>query len=191
MKKISDFSFVLFYILSISFLSLLISINSNSSVEIQADNSKEAILQMIFPIKCASSPTLSEEYSCENLYDSDNTYWSDDKNSCSLPTWIHFTFEKDIFLEFIVIENVEDSDLFSTRYNIKEFRLRTYNQGIDESPVMRNLEDDNISQWFDINEKVNKIKIEVFNAYPPTKYLDLSDTKSCVLQEISFYGRNI
>ena len=98
---------------------------------------------------------------------------------------------KDIFLEFIVIENVEDSDLFSTRHNIKEFRLRTYNQGVDESPVMRILEDNNISQWFDINENVNKIKIEVFNAYPPTKYLDLSDTKSCVLQDISFYGRNI
>ena len=191
MKKISDFSFVLIYILSISFLSLLISINSTSSVEKQADSSEEAILQMIYPVKCSSSLTLSEEYSCENLYDSDNTYWSDDKNSCSLPTWIHFTFEEEIFLEFIIIQNVEDSDLFSTRHNIKEFRLRTYNQGVDESPVMRNLEDNNISQWFDVNENVNKIKIEVFNAYPPTKYLDLSDTKSCVLQDISFYGRNI
>lgn len=191
MKKISDFSFVLFYILSISFLSLLISINSTSSVVKQADNSEEAILQMIYPVKCSSSSTLSDEYSCENLYDSDNTYWSDDRNSCSLPTWIHFTFEEDIFLEFIVIQNVENSDLFNTRYNIKEFRLRTYNQGIDESPVMRILEDNNISQWFDINENVNKIKIEVFNAYPPTKYLDLSETKSCVLQDIRFYGRNI
>lgn len=191
MKKISDFSFVLFYILSISFLSLLISINSTSSVVKQADNSEEAILQMIYPVKCSSSSTLSDEYSCENLYDSDNTYWSDDRNSCSLPTWIHFTFEEDIFLEFIVIQNVEDSDLFNTRYNIKEFRLRTYNQGIDESPVMRILEDNNISQWFDIYENVNKIKIEVFNAYPPTKYLDLSETKSCVLQDIRFYGRNI
>lgn len=191
MKKISDFSFVLFYILSISFLSLLISINSTSSVVKQADNSEEAILQMIYPVKCSSSSTLSDEYSCENLYDSDNTYWSDDRNSCSLPTWIHFTFEEDIFLEFIVIQNVENSDLFNTRYNIKEFRLRTYNQGIDESPVMRILEDNNISQWFDIYENVNKIKIEVFNAYPPTKYLDLSETKSCVLQDIRFYGRNI
>ena len=191
MKKISDFSFVLFYILSISFLSLLISINSTSSVVKQADNSEEAILQMIYPVKCSSSSTLSDEYSCEYLYDSDYTYWSDDRNSCSLPTWIHFTFEEDIFLEFIVIQNVEDSDLFNTRYNIKEFRLRTYNQGIDESPVMRILEDNNISQWFDINENVNKIKIEVFNAYPPTKYLDLSETKSCVLQDIRFYGRNI
>lgn len=191
MKKISDFSFILFYILSVSFLSLLISINSTSSVVISGDSSEESWLQMIYPVECSSSPTLSAEYSCENLYDSDFTYWSDNKNSCSLPTWIQFTFEEDIFLEFIVILNVERSDLFNTRYNIQDFRLRTYNEEIDVSPVMRNLEDDNILQWFDINEKVNKIKIEVFSVYPPKDDLDMNDTKSCVLQEITFYGRNL
>jgi len=190
-KKISDFSFILFYILSVSFLSLLISINSTSSVVISGDSSEESWLQMIYPVECSSSPTLSAEYSCENLYDSDFTYWSDNKNSCSLPTWIQFTFEEDIFLEFIVILNVERSDLFNTRYNIQDFRLRTYNEEIDVSPVMRNLEDDNILQWFDINEKVNKIKIEVFSVYPPKDDLGMNDTKSCVLQEITFYGRNL
>ena len=191
MKKISDFSFILFYILSVSFLSLLISINSTSSVVISADSSEESLLQMIYPVECSSSPTLSAEYSCENLYDSDFSYWSDNKNSCSLPTWIQFTFKEDIFLEFIVIQNVERSDLFNTRYNIQDFRLRTYNEEIDESPVMRILEDDTIPQWFDINEKVNKIKIEVFSVYPPKEDLGINDTESCVLQEVTFYGRNL
>ncbi len=191
MKKISDFSFILFYILSVSFLSLLISINSTSSVVISGDSSEESFLQMIYPVECSSSPTLSPEYSCENLYDSDFTYWSDNKNSCSLPTWIQFIFEEDIFLEFIVIQNVERSVLFNTRYNIQDFRLRTYNEEIDESPIMRNLEDDNFLQWFDINEKVNKIKLEVFSVYPPKEDLGINDTKSCVLEEITFYGKNL
>ena len=191
MKKISDFSFILFYILSVSFLSLLISINSTSSVVISGDSSEESFLQMIYPVECSSSPTLSAEYSCENLYDSDFTYWSDNKNSCSLPTWIQFTFEEDIFLEFIVIQNVERSVLFNTRYNIQDFRLRTYNEEIDESPIMRNLEDDNFLQWFDINEKVKKIKLEVFSVYPPKEDLGINDTKSCVLEEITFYGKNL
>ncbi len=191
MKKISDFSFILFYILSVSFLSLLISINSTSSVVISGDSSEESFLQMIYPVECSSSPTLSQEYSCENLYDSDFTYWSDNKNSCSFPTWIQFTFEEDIFLEFIVIQNVERSVLFNTRYNIQDFRLRTYNEEIDESPIMRNLEDDNFLQWFDINEKVNKIKLEVFSVYPPKEDLGINDTKSCVLEEITFYGKNL
>ena len=191
MKKISDFSFILFYILSVSFLSLLISINSTSGVVISGDSSEESFLQMIYPVECSSSPTLSQEYSCENLYDSDFTYWSDNKNSCSFPTWIQVTFEEDIFLEFIVIQNVERSVLFNTRYNIQDFRLRTYNEEIDESPIMRNLEDDNFLQWFDINEKVNKIKLEVFSVYPPKEDLGINDTKSCVLEEITFYGKNL
>jgi len=190
-KKISDFSFIIFYILSVSFLSLLISINSTSSVVISGDSSEESLLQMIYPVECSSSPTLSAEYSCENLYDSDFSYWSDNKNSCSLPTWIQFTFEEHIFLDFIVVQNVERSVLFNTRYKIKDFRIRTFNEEIDKSPVMRNLEDDNFAQWFDINEKVNKIKIEVFSVYPPKENVDINDTKSCVLQEISFYGRNV
>ena len=60
----------------------------------------------------------------------------------------------------------------------------------NESPAVQRAASQALGQ-IGVNENVNKIKIEVFNAYPPTKYLDLSDTKSCVLQDISFYGRNI
>ena len=196
MIKRKVFLIILFsFLIACSGVSVVVEVVDEESApkkiaETSEDTYEQTILKKIYPIDCISSQVLSDEYSCENLYDLDTTFWSDNTNSCNIPTWIEFTFENEIFLEFIVIENIEDSDLFNTRFNIKDFRLRTYNEGVDESPVMRVLENDNISQWFDINETITKLKLEVFSTYPPTKYLDLEDTKSCVLQEIAFYGRS-
>ncbi len=65
MKKISDFGFVLFYILSISFSTLLVSSESNlASVniknidEISSEISELNILKKQFPAYCLSSSSL-------------------------------------------------------------------------------------------------------------------------------------
>ena len=76
MKKISDFGFILIYILSISFSALLISSESHKSSiniknieEISSEMSEEKILKIFFPSDCLASSTLSDQYSCSNLYD--------------------------------------------------------------------------------------------------------------------------
>lgn len=194
MKKISDFGFILIYILSISFSALLISSESHKSSiniknieEISSEMSEEKILKIFFPSDCLASSTLSDQYSCSNLYDDQYNFWSDDHNSCSVPTWIRFYFEKEFYLEFIVLQQIEDPDLYDTRVKIHEYRIQTssfeYHLGT--------LENDTYSQWLDINENTTSLEIEVLSTHLPVKYNSLSETNNCVLQEITFYGRDI
>ena len=68
-NKISDVTFVLIYIISISIAALLIStqpnVNSSSkTTEISADTSEKKILQLFYPSYCEASSTLSDGYSC-------------------------------------------------------------------------------------------------------------------------------
>ena len=194
MKKISDFGFILIYIISISFSALLISSESHKSSiniktieEVSSEMSEEKILKKFFPSDCLASSTLSDQYSCSNLYDGQYNFWSDDHNSCSVPTWIRFYFDKEIYLEFIVLQQIEDPDLFDTRFKIHEFRIQT--SSFEYYPGT--LENDTYSQWLDINENTTSLEIEVLSAFLPNKFDNLSETDNCVLQEVTFYGRDV
>tara|TARA_X000001036_G_C20514751_1_gene739603 strand:+ start:167 stop:739 length:573 start_codon:yes stop_codon:yes gene_type:complete len=190
MKKISDVTFVLTYIISVSIAALLISTQPTIILEntIEAtDTSEQKILKRIFPSDCLASSTLSDQYSCTNLYDDQYNFWSDDHNSCSVPTWIRFYFEKEIYVEFIVLQQIEDLDLFDTRVKIHEYRIQT--SSFEYYPGT--LENDTYSQWLDINENTTLLEIEVLSTHLPEKYENLSETNNCVLQEITFYGRDL
>ncbi len=190
MKKISDVTFVLTYIISVSIVALLISTQPTIILEntVEAtDTSEQKILKRIFPSDCLASNTLSDQYSCSNLYDDQYNFWSDDHNSCSVPTWIRFYFEKEIYLEFIVLQQIEDLDLFDTRVKIHEYRIQTSSFEY----YLGTLENDTYSQWLDINENTTSLEIEVLSTHLPVKYNSLSETNNCVLQEITFYGRDI
>ena len=190
MNKISDVTFVLIYIISVSIATLLMTTQPNIISEntiIETDTLEQKILIKIFPSDCLASNTLSDQYSCSNLYDGQNNFWSDDHNSCSVPTWIRFYFEKEIYLEFIVLQQIEDPDFFNTRFKMHEYRIQTSN--FQYYPGT--LDNDTYSQWIDINEYTTSLEIEVLSTHLPVKYNNLSESNNCVLQEISFYGRNV
>ena len=60
--------------------------------------------RIIKPISCTSSRELSDDYSCENLSDDGYDGWRDNNKSC-IDQWVSFTFDKGIYLEFVVITN--------------------------------------------------------------------------------------
>ena len=194
MKKISDFTFVLVYILSVSLSTLLISSKSNTSsikisseAEISSEMSELNILQKIYPGDCSSSSSYNEGngWSCENLYDGEMTSWQDNMLGCK-DAWIEFTFDKEIYLEFIVIQNLEDSKNFIRNYKAKDI-LITANS--EKFFLNRELLNDNLSQWIDINITTDYLRIDILSAYPGEEVNGLLPFTECAIQEINFYGR--
>ena len=193
-NKTTDPTFVLIYIISISIASFLIStqpdvisINEEKVSEVTTDTSQKNKLKRFFPLDCEASSTLSDEYSCRNLYDDEYNFWSDDHNSCVNPTWIRFYFEKEIYIEFIIIQQIENPDHFDTRVKIQDYRIQTSSSEY----YYGTLENNTYAHWLDINENTSLLEIEVLSTYLQTKYINLSETNNCVLQEITFYGRDL
>ena len=194
MKKISDFGFVLFYILSISFSTLLVSSESNlASVniknidEISSEISELNILKKQYPEYCLSSSSLDEASSCENLYDGALTTWKDNGMGCK-DAWIEFTFSRDIYLEFIVIQNPEESQYFFRSYKAKDVLITNSDIGFSLNKEMQN---ENLSQWIDINATTSDVNIQILSAYPGEEINGISPFDECAIQEISFYGRDV
>ena len=177
MNKISDFGFVVIYVLSISFSGLLISLDNNLVDEYE--------FGLIIPESCTSSSQFSDEYSCEKLFDGLTSVWSDNSNACNDETWIEFYFNREYFIEFIVLRNPESPEWFYTSHKIKNFMIQTTNGTV----LTKMLENDDIQQWLDINEYISELKIEILDTYPSEKYGTYPATKDCVLMEVNFYGR--
>ena len=190
MKKISDVGFVLIFIFSISFLTLLISTNTenieNNTVTL-GDTSEQKILQLIFPAFCSASSTLDVGWSCENLYDDEYSTWQDNSLGCK-DGWLEFTFYKEIYLEFIVFQNSEDAEYFTRNYKVRDIALTT-----NDSMFVLNKEfnNENISQWLDINTQTDFIRIDILSAYPGEEISGKVAYDECAIQEISFYGRDV
>tara|TARA_X000000368_G_scaffold327836_1_gene264903 strand:- start:1042 stop:1626 length:585 start_codon:yes stop_codon:yes gene_type:complete len=194
MKKISDFTFVLFYILSISFSTLLISSESNSASvniknidEISSEISEKGFLEKKYPVFCLSSSTFDQSSSCEKLYDAALTTWKDNSMGCK-DAWIEFTFSRDIYLEFIVIQNPEESQYFFRSYKARDILLT--NSDIEFS-LNKELQNENLSQWIDINATTSDVYIKILSAYPGQEINGIQPLDECAIQEISFYGRDV
>ena len=83
---------------------------------VQLDDS-QSILQLITPISCVSSSDFIENNFCEELY-YQNYYgegWVTADEIC-YKEYITFDFKKNVYLEFMVIENIEIDNLFQ-RYD--------------------------------------------------------------------------
>ena len=190
MKKISDVGFVLIFIFSISFSALLISTNTENieaNTVILGDFSEQKILQLIFPAFCSSSSILDFGWSCENLYDGEYSTWQDNSLGCK-DGWLEFTFYKEIYLEFIVFQNLEDTENFFRNYKVRDIALTTN----DNTFVLsKEFEQDNTSQWLDINTKTDFIRIDILTAYPGEEINGKVAFDECAIQEISFYGRDV
>ena len=194
MKKISDFTFVLFYILSISFSTLLISPESHSASiniknidEISSEISEKGFLEKKYPAFCLSSSTFDESWSCEKLYDAAPTTWEDNGMGCK-DAWIELTFSRDIYLEFIVIQNPEESQYFIRSHKARDILLTNSDNGFR---LNKELQNENLSQWIDINATTSDIYIQILSSYPGEEINGMQPFDECAIQEITFYGRDV
>ena len=190
MKKISDVGFVLIFIFSISFSALLISTNTENieaNTVILGDFSEQKILQLIFPAFCSSSSILDFGWSCENLYDGEYSTWQDNSLGCK-DGWLEFTFYREIYLEFIVFENLEDTENFIRNYKVRDIVLTTNDNTFVLNKEFKN---ENTSQWLDINTQTDFIRIDILSAYPGEEISGKVAYDECAIQEITFYGRDV
>lgn len=152
---------------------------------IKGDTSEEIFLSLIEPIDCTESNKLSNKYSCNNLLNWDYFFWSDNGNFCN-NQWVEFTFGEETYIEFIVLQNLERSSEFKTNYRIKD--LEIYTDSRDKYPIRKTLEDDNYTQWLDVNQNLTYLRIQMLNGYSSVKDGDIEPTNNCALQEVRFFG---
>ncbi len=150
----------------------------------------ESILKVQMPISCAASSTLESSnpngFSCEKLYDNDYSTWQDNALSCQ-DAWLEFNFAKEVFIEFIVIQNAEKSSSFKRNYKIRDLVITT---NAENQKIQKELENRNTEQWIDINTTTNYLRIDVLSAYPGEEFNGQEPFKECAVQEVRFFGKD-
>ena len=143
-------------------------------------------LQIQFPFSCSSSSTYGEGWTCESLYDREPTSWQDKGLECQDAT-LEFLFAKEIYIEFLTFENLDDTKSFTRNFKARDILITS-----DESEfsVEKELENQNSStQWIDLNTTTTKISIQILSAYPGEELNGAPAFTECAIQEITFYGR--
>ena len=160
--------------------------------EIINENSKNweeglPVLEKKYPSGCDSTSSLSEEYSCINLFDNQETVWQSSSNLCQDET-ITFTFKEPIYLEFIVFQNPESTTVFEESIIVATLGLTSDNDS--KYFVSKQLEYENsLSHWIDIgSEIIYDLTLKIVRNYPQN--IDNKESK-CVIQEVTFYGRSL
>jgi hypothetical protein len=100
--------------------------------------------------------------------------------------WVEFSFAKELYIEFLVFQNVEDSKSFTRNNKVRDILITTNDS---EFSLDKELENDNTSQWIDINATTSYLKIDILSAYPGEEISGSQPFEECAIQEITFYGR--
>ena len=145
------------------------------------------ILRKAYPIGCSASSSYGDGdgYSCENLYDQDPSSWQDNTLQCK-DGWVEFSFAQEIYIDFIVFQNLEDSKSFKRNFKARDIAITTTDS---EFLFNKELENDNTSQWIDINQTTSYLKIDILSAFPGEDVGTNEAFDECAIQEITFYGR--
>ena len=148
---------------------------------VQLDDS-QSILQLITPFSCVSSSDFIENNFCEELYH-DNYYgegWVTSDEIC-YKEYVTFDFKKSIYLEFMVIQNFEIDNLFQQYDKVKELNIIYSNNRVE--PQLFQMENNNISQWIDLNQETTSVSLEIKSSYKDP------ENSQCGIASVSFYGR--
>lgn len=145
----------------------------------------QSVLQKMFPISCASSSQLNDEYSCENLYDGTLKSWQDNELEC-VDGFLEFTFSDPMYLEFIVFQNLESSNSFKRNFKVRDIQVTT-----DENSILieKELQNNNGQQWIDINSTTATLRIDILSAYSGEDIGNSNAFKECAIQELTFFGK--
>ena len=86
----------------------------------------------------------------------------------------------------LVFQNVEDSKSFSRNFKARDILITTNDS---EFLLNKELENDNTSQWVDVNTTTSYLKIDILSSYPGIEVSGSDPFDECAIQEITFYGR--
>jgi hypothetical protein len=132
-----------------------------------------------------SSSQLSEEYSCENLYDGTLKSWQDNELECE-DGYLEFTFKDSMYLEFIVFQNLESTNSFKRNFSVRDIQVTT-----DQSSILieKEMQNNNGQQWIDVNSTTATLRIDILSAYSGEDIGNSNAFKECAIQELTFYGK--
>ena len=132
-----------------------------------------------------SSSQLNDEYSCENLYDGTLKSWQDNELECA-DGFLEFTFREPMYIEFIVLQNLESGTSFKRNFKVRDIQVTT-----DESSILieKELQNTNSQQWININSTTANLRIDILSAYSGEDIGNTSAFKECAIQELTFYGK--
>ncbi len=147
----------------------------------------QRILEKQLPKDCSASSSYKDGdgYSCKNLYDGSPSSWQDNSLKCA-DGWIEFNFSQEIYIEFLVFQNVEDSKSFARNFKARDITISTNDTN---TLLNKELENDNTSQWVDINATTSYIRIDILSAFQGEEIGGSQPFEECAIQEITFYGR--
>ena len=140
----------------------------------------ETILKKLFPEYCESANELNDDYSCNNLIQGNVLGWKSFDN-CK-DEWITFTFDKEYYVEFIVLENFQLDSQFMKTDKIEKLTISLPNRDI--APITFELNNNKDSQWVDLNRHTDAIKFSVNASYNNTPSVP------CGIQTITFFGKD-
>ena len=160
---------------------------NNTEVEFTAEDvfqldDSESILQLITPFSCISSSDFIENNFCEELYY--NNYYGEGwvtADEICYKEYITFDFKKSIYLEFMVIQNFEIDNRFQQYDKVKDLNIIYSSNRI--KPQLFQMENNNISQWIDLNQETSSVSLEIKSSYKNP------ENSQCGIGSVSFYDR--
>ena len=146
----------------------------------------QTLLQLQYPFSCSASSSYGPGWSCEKIYDDEPTSWQDNSLECADAT-LEFTFSKDVYFQFLTYENIEDTKSFKRNHKPRDLLITSEEDGFSIEYELEN--QNNSSQWIDMNTTSSVITIEILSAYPGEEVNGAEPFSECAIQEITFYGR--
>ena len=145
------------------------------------------VLKKQYPINCSSSSSYQngDGWSCDKLYDGGKSTWQDNSLACK-DGWVEFNFAKEFYVEFLVFQNVQDNKSFTRNHKVRDIEITTNDS---DFILSKELQNDNTSQWIDVNTTTSYLRIDILSAYPGEEVSGSQPFDECAVEEITFYGR--
>lgn len=142
----------------------------------------------IEPISWTCSSQLNEKFSCDRLFDGDDsTYWND-ASAKGQGAEITVTFPQPYALRTIVFQNVTDDTKFQMNYKVKGYKIVL--DDVQEAPVIGQLENTTRAQTISVaGIATTQVTFTVTSVYPSVSVDGATPYNELAIAEIEFYGR--
>ena len=81
---------------------------------------------------------------------------------------------------------MQDNKSFTRNHKVRDIEITTNDS---DFILSKELQNDNNSQWIDVNTTTSYLRIDILSAYPGEEVSGSQPFDECAVEEITFYGR--
>jgi hypothetical protein len=142
----------------------------------------------IEPISWSCSSVLNDKFSCDNIFDgNDSTYWND-ASAKGQGAEIQVTFAQPYALQTIVFKNVTDDTKFEMNYKVKGFEIDF--DDLPDAPFIDQLDNSNRAQPIAVSSySTTQLTFKVTSTYESQSVDSATPYNELAIAEIEFWGR--